>query len=97
MGMTQQYLAGELSVLLGHLQAAATTEASGRDAWSLRQAAETGPVAALGWVTVRALALTERLCWDSLNRGDVAAFSRQAAVCAELHDFGVFAGLLTDA
>lgn len=31
--------------------------------WSLRQAAETGPVTNLGWVTVRALALTERLCW----------------------------------
>jgi hypothetical protein len=96
MGMTRQYQAGELSILLGHLQAAATTEASRRDAWSLRQAAETEPVAVLGSVTVHALALTERLCWDSLNRGDVAAFSRQAAVCAELHDFGIFAGLLKD-
>ncbi len=97
MRMTGQYLAGELSVLLGHLQAAATTEASGRDAWSLRQAAETEPIAALGSVTIRALALTERLCWDSLNQGDIAAFNRQAAVCAELRDFGVFAGLLKDA
>jgi hypothetical protein len=97
MGMTRQYLAGELSVLLGHLQAAAATEASGRDAWSLRQAAETEPVTALGSVTIRALALTESLCWDSLSRGDIAAFNRQAAVCAELHDFGVFAGLLKDA
>lgn len=96
MGMTRQYQAGELSVLLGHLQAATTTDAARQDAWSLRQAAETEPVTALGWVTVRALALTERLCWDSLNRGDMAAFSRQAAVCAELRDFGVFAGLLTD-
>jgi hypothetical protein len=97
MGMTRQYLAGELSVLLGHLQAATTTEASGRDAWSLRQAAETEPVTALSSVTIRALALTERLCWESLNRGDIAAFDRQAAVCAELHDFGVFASLLKDA
>jgi hypothetical protein len=96
MGMTRQYLAGELSILLGHLQAAATTEASRRDAWSLRRAAETEPVAVLSSVTVDALALTECLCWDSLNRGDVAAFSRQAAVCAELHDFGIFAGLLED-
>lgn len=97
MGMTRQYLAGELSVLLGHLQAAATTEGSRRDAWSLRQAAETEPVAALGSVTVAALVLTERLCWDSLSLGDMAAFNRQAAVCAELHDFGVYAGLLEDA
>jgi hypothetical protein len=94
MGMTQQYLAGELSILLGHLQAATTTEASQRDAWSLRQAAETQPVTVLGSVTVAALALTECLCWDSLTRGDVAAFNRQAAVCAELHDFGFCAGLL---
>jgi hypothetical protein len=97
MGMTRQYLAGELSVLLGHLQAVSTTEASGRDAWSLRQAAETEPVTVLGLVTVQALALAERLCWDSLNRGDIAAFSRQAVVGAELHDFGVCAGWLKDA
>lgn len=92
--MTQQYLAGELSVLLGHLQAAATTEASRREAWSLRQVAETQPVTVLGPVTVAALALTERLCWDSLTCGNLAAFNRQAAVCAELLDFGVCADLL---
>ena len=96
MRMTRQYVAGELSVLLGQLQAAATTEESGREAWSLRQAAETEPITALGSVTERALALTEGLCWDSLNRGDIAAFTRQAAVCAELHDFGVCAGLLEE-
>jgi hypothetical protein len=96
MRMTRQYLAGELSVLLGHLQAAATTEKSGRDASSLRHAAENEPVPALASVTERALALTEGLCWDSLNRGDTVAFTRQAAVCAELHEFGVCAGLLEE-
>ena len=44
MEMTQQYLAGELSVLLAHVQAVTTTEAAGREAWSLRHAAETEPV-----------------------------------------------------
>ena len=97
MTMTRQYLAGELSVLLGHLQAAATTEAATRDAWSLRHSAETGPIPALGSVTVSALTLAEGLCWDSLNRGDTAAFTRQAAVCAELHEFGVCACLLKEA
>ena len=57
MGMTRQYLAGELSVLLGHLQAAATTEAATRDAWSLRHSAETEPIPALRSVTVSALTL----------------------------------------
>ena len=97
MGMTRQYVAGELSVLLAHLQAVTTTEAAGRDTWSLRHAAETEPIPALGSVTVRALALTDGLCWDSLNRGDTAAFTRQAAVCAELHEFGVCACLLKEA
>jgi hypothetical protein len=97
MGMTRQYVAGELSVLLAHLQAAATTEAARRDAWSLRHAAESEPIPALGRVAVRALALAEGLCWDSLTRGDTAAFTRQAAACAELHEFGVCAGLLKEA
>ena len=35
MGMTQQYLAGELSVLLSHVQAVTTTEAARCAAWSL--------------------------------------------------------------
>jgi len=96
MGMTRQYVAGELSVLLGHLQAVTTSEASGCEAWSLRHAAETKPVLALGPVAARALALAESLCWDSLNGGDTAAFRRQATVCAELHDFGVCSGLLDD-
>ena len=97
MEMTRQYVAGELSVLLAHLQAVTTTEAAARDAWSLRHAAETEPIRALGSVTERALALTDDLCRDSLNRGDIAAFSRQAAVCAELYEFGVCAGLLEEA
>jgi hypothetical protein len=96
MGMTQQYLAGELSVLLGRVQAVTTTEAAGREAWSLRTAAEQGPIQGLGWVTVRALALTDRLCWDSLNRGDIGAFKRQATASAALREFGVCSGLLKD-
>jgi hypothetical protein len=96
MSMTRQYLAGELSVLLAHVQAVTTTEEAGRDAWSLRQAAETEPIQALPLVTVQALALAECLCWESLSRGDTAAFTRQAAVCSELHEFGVCAGLIKD-
>jgi len=95
--MTQQYLAGELSVLLERVQAVTTTDAARCQVCSLRHEAETEPVWALGWVTVRALALTEGLCWDSLCRGDTAAFTRQAAAGAALHEFGVCAGLLHDA
>ncbi len=48
--MTQQYLADELSVLLGELQAAAPNQASARDFAGLRHEAETGPLTALGAV-----------------------------------------------
>jgi hypothetical protein len=97
MGMTRQYLVGELSVLLAQVQAVTTNEATGREALSLRHAAETQPVQRLGLVAGCALAFTERLCWDSLSKGDTEAFARQAGVCAELHEFGVCAGLFQDA
>ena len=94
--MTQQYLAGELSVLLGQLQAVATSHAAVRDVAQLRREAETGPVTALPSLVVRALVLTDRLCWDSLEQGDTAAFTCQAAICGELRDFGICARLLQE-
>lgn len=94
--MTQQYLVGELSVILGEVQAAATTEACARRAWDLRLEVESAPVTALPSAAARALALINSLCWESLTRGDAAAFARQAAICAELHEFGVCARLLSE-
>lgn len=94
--MTQQYLAGELSFLLGELQAAMTDEAAVVEVTHLRQRAETGRRPAMVSVAVRALEVADCVCWDSLTRGDAAAFSRQAMVCAELWEFGVCAGLLED-
>lgn len=92
--MTQQYLAGELSVLLARLQGVAATQASVREVALLRRRAESGPVTALPLVVVQALALADMLCWDSLEQGAGAAFTCQAAICVELRDFGVCAGLL---
>jgi hypothetical protein len=94
--MTQQYIAGELSILLGQLQALAADEAAARDVAGLRREAETRPLEALTRVVVRALALDDGLCWDSLTRGDEATFTRQARIGADLREFGVCAGLLTD-
>jgi len=95
MAMTQQYLAGELSLLLARVQAVTTSEAAAREARALRRAAETGPIERLWSVTACALAFTEGLCWDSLATGDAVLFSRQSVLCAELHEFGVCAGMLT--
>jgi hypothetical protein len=92
----QQYLLGELSLILGELQAVATNEAVVRAAVRLRHEAETTPPGALAPVVERAVELTDRVCWDALNRGETAAFIREVAICAELWEFGVCAGLLQE-
>jgi hypothetical protein len=94
--MTREYLLGELSLILGDLQAVTTNEAAVRAAARLRQEAETTPPAALAPVVVRAVELTDRVCWEALARGETMAFIRETAICAELWEFGVCAGLLED-
>ncbi len=92
--MIQEYLIGELSVRLERLQAATSTPAD--DVALLRHQVETSPITLLAAETVSALALADRLCWDSLSRGDIAAFARQAPICADLRLFGVCARLIGD-
>ena len=94
--MTQQYIAGELSLRLWELQGAATDQERAGEVGRLRHEAERMPLAALGSVVLRALGLADRLCWDSLGCGDVSAFSRQAAICAQLWEFGICARLFEE-
>ncbi|MGP4016925.1 hypothetical protein [Saccharopolyspora sp. 5N708] len=91
--MTQQYLVGELSLRLAQLQAVAGAPAAAVEAARLRREVETTLPTALTSVAVRAVRLLDEFCWDSLHRGDVAAFDGQAEVSAELYEFGVCAGL----
>ncbi len=93
--MTGRYLIGELSVRLERLQAAAG-QAAACDIAHLRRQVEVSPVTWLASETIQALALADRLCWDSLSRGDTSAFAGQAAICADLHLFGVCARLLDE-
>ncbi|HTP15229.1 MAG TPA: hypothetical protein VMK13_05275 [Streptosporangiaceae bacterium] len=93
--MTQQYLIGELSVRLEKLQAATADDAA-RDVARLRWDVEAGPVTGLASAADRALALADGLCWQSLTRGDIAAFTAQARISADLRLFGVCARLLAD-
>lgn len=93
--MTGQYLIGELSVRLEQLQAAAA-DGPARDVARLRHEVENGPASALAPAAGRAVALADVLCWQSLGRGDVAAFALQASISADLRLFGVCARLLTD-
>lgn len=96
MVMTEQYVAGELSLLLAQLLAAARSESAVQDLTGLRREAETMPTSALTSVLVRAMTLADRMCWESLDRGDAGAFSRRARAAAQLHEFGVCAHLLGD-
>lgn len=93
--MTQQYLTGELSLLLGQLQSAMTRKTPMEEVAQLRRQAETGPGSALSSIAASALEVGDRICWDSLTRGDSAGFNRQAAICAQLWEHAVCAGLLT--
>ena len=92
--MNQDYLIGELSVRLERLQSASAGTAA--DLARLRRRVETQPAAELRAETVQALALADRLCWDSLSNGDTAAFDRQAAISADLRAFGICARLLDE-
>jgi hypothetical protein len=94
--MTLQYLSGELSLRLGRLETAAPDAATMRRISDLRRQSETAPVGTLSSTLGRALALTDRLCWESLRRGDAGAFAQQAAISAELHEFGACAGLIDE-
>jgi hypothetical protein len=93
--MTSQYLIGELSVRLEQLQLVAAGGAA-QDVACLRQEVENGGTSGLGPAAARAIALADVLCWRSLACGDIAAFSSQADISAELRLFGVCSRLLAD-
>ena len=93
--MTGQYLIGELSVRLEQLQSAAVGGEE-RDVTRLRHEIENGGTCGLGPAAARAIELADALCWRSLARGDVAAFSSQASISADLRLFGVCAQLFGD-
>jgi hypothetical protein len=94
--MTQQYIAGELSVLLARLQAVATDDVCASEVARLRRAAETQSVWTLPRVERRALELADTQCWGCLAQGEAAIFERLATVGAQLREFGVCSGLLPD-
>ena len=87
-------LIGELSARLERLQAA--TPAPVSELADLRGRVETSSAGGLATEVAAALALADRLCWNSLSAGDIDAFGRQAPVCADLRLFGVSARLLDD-
>jgi len=95
--MTQDYLVGEMSIWLQRLEAATAEREAVADVVRLRRQVETSPPSSLAAEAARALAVADGVCWDSLTRGDTAAFARQARVSAELREFGICARLIADA
>jgi hypothetical protein len=96
MVVTQQYLIGELSLLLSNVAAVATTDANVEEALRLRRRAETSAPEDLRAVAASALCLTDVLCVMSLSRGDTTAFTAQVEVSRRLYEFGVCSSLIDD-
>jgi hypothetical protein len=94
--MTQQYVAGEMSLLLARLGATATDEMCARAAAGLQREAELVALARLDSVATRALALADRMCWQAIASGDLVCFDRHASAGAALYEFCVCAGLMPD-
>jgi hypothetical protein len=91
--MTQQYIVGELSLLIAGL-CPVSREQLATDVRKLRCRVESAPVGALGVLAAEATNVADRTCWSSLEEGDAGAFARQARAAALLHDFAVNANLL---
>jgi hypothetical protein len=91
--MTQQYIVGELSVLIAGLYPV-SGEQLAADVRELRRRVESAPVGALAPLAAEATTIADRTCWSSLEEGDAGAFARQATAAALLHDFAVTANLL---
>ena len=83
--MTQQYLVGQFSALLGDLE---PTAAEWQPAvHGLRREVESSPVAMLPEFADKATALADTTCWAALHRGDVTRFSSCAKAAAALGEF----------
>jgi hypothetical protein len=90
--MTQQYLVGQFSALLGDLE---RTAAEWQPAvHGLRREVESSPVAMLPELADKATELIDTICWAALQRGDVTRFCSCAKAAAALAEFIDNAGLL---
>jgi hypothetical protein len=90
--MTQQYLVGQFSSLLGELQPAPGEWRATVDA--LRREVELSPVAGLPELAREAMNVTDMICWTALERGSVSEFCRYVGTAVALREFTANAGLL---
>lgn len=95
--MTQQYLIGEVLLLLSRLQAEAHAPDARCRVEHLRSRAENAPPHRLGPVLGSAVPLADALCWQALGVGDMEAFERRSRIAEDIHAFGVCSGLVSGA
>jgi hypothetical protein len=93
--VTQQYLIGQFSVLLGELQPP-PGELMADAVRDLREQVESSPLQMLPKLAHDAMRLTEAICWGALERGDPGGFCRYADAAVALGEFANSAGLILD-
>jgi hypothetical protein len=93
--MTQQYIIGQFSALLGDLQPP-PGECLAESVHDLRREVESCPLALLPALAREALCLSDVICWAALERGDASGFGRYAKVAVALGEFTDSAGLLRE-
>jgi hypothetical protein len=89
--MTQQYVVGQLSVLLGDLERSASQ-------WqpavrNLRREVESSPLGGLPRLAEEAIGLSDTICWAALEHGDVSRFRGCVNSACALGEFIDCAGL----
>jgi hypothetical protein len=89
--MTQQYLVGQFSALLGDLEGTAADWR--RAVHRLRRDVERSHPRALVPLADEVLMLSDTICWGRLEHGDVEGFRRCAEAAAALAEFIEAAGL----
>ena len=90
--MTQQYIVGELSSLLGDLQRTPGGQlAAIRE---LRREVECSPLQMLPRLARKAMNMTDVICWAALEPGNVGGFRDCARIAVALGEFTDSARLL---
>jgi hypothetical protein len=90
--VTEQYIVGEFSQLLGDLETVARPLPSA--VHELRRRVETSPVWRLGPLAQEAMELSDLVCWTALEKGDRGGFRACAKPAGTLREFAENAELL---
>jgi hypothetical protein len=93
--MTQQYLIGQLSVLLEELQPS-PGDLLAAAVYELRREVESSPLWMLSGLASEAIGLTDLICFDAVERGDARELARCAKAAVALGEFTDAARLLPE-